>query len=62
MKTESNEKGEPTTSSQTFLDYKKVKNILYPHTINMSVGGMEFEMNVKSIQINPKYASDEFDW
>jgi len=62
IKTEEDDNGEIITSTSTFSDYKLVKGVLYAHSIAMSFGSMEFEMIVKSIQINPKYDSGEFEW
>ena len=54
--------GNDILTFQIFSNYKQVKSLLYPHTVLNNFGSMEFEMNVSSIEFNPKFASDEFDW
>ena len=56
------QQGNDILTYQNFSDYKKVKYILYPHTVLNNFGSMEFEMKIKSIEINSKFSSDEFDW
>ena len=48
------------SSSQYFQDYKMVKKIMMPQKIILSSPQGDIEMTLKSININPKFAKDEF--
>ena len=62
MKYEDGPDGNKVLTFKNLSDYKKVKNLMYPHTVLNNFGSMEFEMKIKSIEINSKFDSDEFDW
>lgn len=41
-------------------DYKEISGILFPHTMQMSVGGQSLKISVQNIAVNPKLKDDLF--
>jgi zinc protease len=52
------------TQSTEYGDYKKVGDVLFPHTLNQNIqtpqGSQEFAINIKEIKINPPLKAEEF--
>lgn len=48
------------TSTADMSDYKTVKGVKYPYTINQSAGGQEMKLEVKEIKINSNLKDDLF--
>ncbi|MFD2285716.1 insulinase family protein [Pedobacter petrophilus] len=52
------------TQSTEYGDYKKVGDVLFPHTLNQNIqtpqGAQEFAINVKEIKINPPLKTEDF--
>lgn len=52
------------TQSTEYGDYKKVGDVLFPHTLNQNIqtpqGAQEFAINIKEIKINPPLKAEEF--
>ena len=46
--------------SITYSDYKEVKGILFPQTISYSIGGLNLEGKLKSIEVNSKIEDSKF--
>ncbi|WP_231460334.1 MULTISPECIES: pitrilysin family protein [unclassified Pedobacter] len=56
--------GNEITQSTEYADYKKVGDVLYPHTMMQSVqtarGGQEFNISIKEIKVNPALQAADF--
>ncbi len=46
--------------SITYSDYKEVNGILFPQTISYSMGGLNLEGKLKSIEVNSKIEDSKF--
>jgi len=52
--------GMPMKSSIFYSDYKKVNDVLFPHTVSMSNGPMELKFEVSEIKINEGVSEEDF--
>ena len=62
MKIDVSASGESSTVIQYFMDYKPAKYFQYPNKIIIDNNGQELELNLSSIEFNPKFSSEEFNW
>ncbi len=62
MKIETSSSGESATVIQYFSDYQSSKYLKYPNKVVVENNGQEIELNVSSVEYNPKFSSDEFSW
>jgi zinc protease len=56
--------GNEITQSTEYSDYKKVGDVLFPHSMIQSIqtakGGQEFNITVKEIKVNPAMQASDF--
>ena len=62
MKIETSVSGESIVVFQYFSEYKETKFLLYPYKVSIDNNGQELELNLSSIEFNPKFSSEEFNW
>ena len=62
MKIETSPTGESATVVQYFSDYQSSKHLKYPNKVIVENNGQEIELNVSSVEYNPKFSNDEFRW
>lgn len=62
MKIETSPTGESATVVQYFSDYQSSKHLKYPNKVIVENNGQEIELNVSSVEYNPKFSNDEFSW
>ena len=62
MKIETSPSGESATVVQYFSDYQSSKHLKYPNKVIVENNGQEIELNVSSVEYNPKFSNDEFSW
>lgn len=53
--------GQTIMQESTYGDYKAIKKVLFPHSINQTVGPQKMEMKVNEIEVNKTYDASMFE-